>query len=139
MFKTFRIISIVFLIFNAITALFGGILLVIAPSGKLLQMPIKLLEYTPFTTFLIPGLILLIFNGLLSLLAAWVSIWKIKKYPSFIVMQGVIMLGWIVVEMLMLRVFYAPLHLPYLFTGTGLVVLGYVLLQKFEHNLRKNQ
>ncbi len=46
-------------------AVFGGIMLVIDPSGELIKMPITLLENSPFNSFLIPGIILLVVLGVL--------------------------------------------------------------------------
>jgi len=52
------------LILQVIGALYGGISLVIDPSGKLLQMPAgEWLKGTPFADFLIPGIILSILLG----------------------------------------------------------------------------
>ena len=137
MFKTLRILSLIFLLFNGLSAIYGGISLILKPDGSLLQMHLSFLEYTPFENYLIPGLILFIFNGLLSLVAAWVTLKKIKKYPSLILLQGVIMLGWIIIEILMLKVFEAFLHLPFLITGSGLVIAGTFLIIKFENDIRK--
>lgn len=42
----------------------GGALLVISPKGHLLGIPLYLLAHSPFTSFLIPGLILFTIIGL---------------------------------------------------------------------------
>jgi len=60
----------ILLALQSIGALFGGLALVISPSGELMQMPSSMLEGSPFPDFLIPGLVLLIvlgiFPGILS-------------------------------------------------------------------------
>jgi len=48
-------------------ALFGGAALVISPSGKLLGMPVSLLDNSPFNDFLIPGVILFVILGLIPI------------------------------------------------------------------------
>jgi hypothetical protein len=48
----------------SIGAFFGGITLLIHPDGSLLQMPVELLANSPFKSFLIPGLILIITFGI---------------------------------------------------------------------------
>ena len=45
----------------------GGAALVADPSGGLLRMPLTLLEGSPFTSFLVPGLVLLTLLGVLPL------------------------------------------------------------------------
>ncbi len=44
-------------------AIFGGGSLIISPSGKLLGMPLTMLEHSPFNDFLIPGIILFFVLG----------------------------------------------------------------------------
>ncbi len=52
------------LAFQSLGGLFGGISLVLSPSGQVLKMPLAILEGSPFTTFLVPGFILLLVLGL---------------------------------------------------------------------------
>ncbi|RJG17848.1 hypothetical protein DQX05_27205 [Paenibacillus thiaminolyticus] len=66
-----------------IGALFGGAALVLDPGGHLLGVPISILNTSPFTNFLIPGLILLIMLGIGPLLICYVLIkrthWKVPS------------------------------------------------------------
>jgi hypothetical protein len=50
--------------FLSIGAFYGGIALIIHPDGSLLQMPVELLANSPFKSFFIPGIILLITFGI---------------------------------------------------------------------------
>jgi hypothetical protein len=59
-----RIILLILLAFLGIGAVFGGAVLIVSPSGKLLGMPLSLLDKSPFSDFLIPGLILFVVLGL---------------------------------------------------------------------------
>ncbi len=63
--KTTRNILVSLLTFLSIGALFGGAVLIISPSGKLIGMPLSLLDKSPFSNFLIPGIILFIVIGLI--------------------------------------------------------------------------
>jgi hypothetical protein len=54
-----------------IGAFFGGGALVLSPDGTLLRMPMELLRYSPFHSFLIPGIILLSVLGVLPLITAF--------------------------------------------------------------------
>ncbi|MEZ4621512.1 MAG: hypothetical protein R2867_39255 [Caldilineaceae bacterium] len=51
-------------VFIGIGAVAGGLGLALDPSGASLGTPLELLEETPFTTFLIPGIVLFTVNGL---------------------------------------------------------------------------
>jgi hypothetical protein len=45
--KTVRALALVTLAFLSVGAVAGGAMLILDPSGKLLQMPLSLLEYSP--------------------------------------------------------------------------------------------
>ena len=53
-----------------IGAVICGALLIIAPDGHYLQMPLDLLGNSPFRNFLIPGLILFLVNGVGNLISS---------------------------------------------------------------------
>ena len=56
--KTATNVHIFLLFFLGLGALFGGAVLIISPSGKLFGMPLTMLDNSPFSNFLIPGVIL---------------------------------------------------------------------------------
>jgi len=61
---TARNILISLLLFLGVSAIGGGLLLIISPSGKLLgELPLSILEHSPFPDFLNPGIILLLSLG----------------------------------------------------------------------------
>ena len=61
--KALFIIQGIIQVFVGIGGLVCGAMLVLFPSGKILQMPLDLLKDSPFQNFLIPGLILFLVNG----------------------------------------------------------------------------
>jgi len=62
--KSARNVLIALLLFLGISATGGGFLLIISPSGKMLGgLPLSILEHSPFTDFLIPGIILFLILG----------------------------------------------------------------------------
>ena len=78
--KPFGAVFLIFLIiFQSVSALFGGIVLILGPQGNLLKMPVSSLEYSPFHNFLIPGLILFIVLGLFPAFAAFCLIFHPGK------------------------------------------------------------
>ena len=56
--KVTRNVLLFLLAFLGVGALGGGGLLTASPSGKLMGMPLSMLAHSPFTDFLVPGLIL---------------------------------------------------------------------------------
>jgi hypothetical protein len=131
--KRLRNFSITLLIFNCLSALWGGIGLIYDPSGEFMQIPLYFLQHSPFISYLIPGIILLIANGILSLFIAFITIKRLMYFPFFIIAQGLILAGWLSVQIMMIREFYPPLHIPYYLTALGLVISGGLLTrtQKF--------
>lgn len=127
--KKLRTTAIVLLIFNGITALWGGGGLIYDPQGEFMQMPLELLMHSPFTTYLIPGIILFTMNGLLSIVIAIMVIRRYRHFPRLTILQGIILTGWLSVQIIMIRAFYAPLHVPYYLVGLGLISTGYFLLK----------
>jgi hypothetical protein len=121
-----RIIAIFLLLFNGMGAIFGGWSLITDPTGEDIQLPLIYLEHSPFHNFLIPGIILFTVNGIFSIVAIVWTIFQWRHYNWLIVAQGILLGGWIVVQMILLRHFY---YLQFVFGGIGLVLLmiGYLL------------
>ncbi|MEE9460318.1 MAG: hypothetical protein V3V53_00690 [Bacteroidales bacterium] len=126
----FRIIAIILLLFNAISALFGGWGLISDPSGETLKMPLLFLEHSPFDNFLVPGIILFITNGLFSLLFAVMALLKFMNYSWLVIFQGVILVGWLIIQIIMIRDFYGPLHVLYFSVGLLLIATGWILARQ---------
>lgn len=90
---------------NGTGALFGGWQLIAHPDGSSGFMPVSVLEHSPFRDFLIPGLVLFIFNGLSSLIILALILIRYKNAPLLIAVQGAILTGWIAIQILMIREF----------------------------------
>ena len=84
-------------------------------------IPLTILQYSPFLTFLIPGIILLLANGVLSLLAAYAAVRKWRGYGWLVVFQGCVISGWIAIEIFLLR---EVVWLHGLYAAVGLVLIG---------------
>jgi hypothetical protein len=59
------------MIFQGLSGFYGGGSLLIDPSGEILGLSITILKTTPFSTFLLPGLILFTMLGILPLWVAY--------------------------------------------------------------------
>ena len=134
MIKVLRIFLLILLFFLAINAVYGGWLLIADPSGEAIQIPKELLEGTPFKDYLIPGIILILANGLLSFVTAFMIIFRYKLYPQFLVLQGVVLIGWLTVELIMnLDFFAAILHFPLYTIAAIFIVSGWIFIRKSIH------
>lgn len=105
----------------AVTAIAGGLALVAAPDGALLHAPRELLAHTPFTSFALPGWILVIAVGITNALAALRVMREAPEANQTAIFAGVALFGWIVGEMLLLRTANA-LQLGYL--ALAIVIIG---------------
>lgn len=119
--KTLRIIAGLLLLFNGTGALFGGWSFIQDPSGNDLKIPIAYLEHSPFKDFLIPGIILFIINGLFSMITLLWTALQWKHYAWLIILQGALLTGWIIIQVIMLREFS---YYQGIFGGVGLALLG---------------
>ena len=70
------------LVLQGIAGIFGGAALVLAPDGDLLRIPTSYLEGTPFSDFLVPGLLLLTLLGVFPLVVA-VDLWRRRPWAWF--------------------------------------------------------
>ena len=119
-----KVICVVLLLVNGSGALYGGLLLMLDPSGAKMQMPLSYLEHSPFSNYLIPGIILFIVNGLFSVITLQTMLFRNVHYYWFVIIQGLLLSGWIIVQIILLQIFYAPLHAPFLFIGLCLIGCG---------------
>jgi hypothetical protein len=79
--KSERNIIIFLLAFLGLGAIGGGGALIISPSGKLLGgLPLSILERSPFTDFLVPGIILFVVLGLIPCLLIYALIKRPECY-----------------------------------------------------------
>ena len=119
-------IAVILLLFNGVGALYGGWQLVTDPTGGSMQMPLTYLQHSPFTNYLIPGIVLLLANGVGSFVVLGLIMFTNRCYSLAIVAEGFILGGWITIQMLMLRT-ANPLQLFYFATALLLVVTGTAL------------
>lgn len=113
------------LVVQGLGGLAGGLSLTIAPDGSIMQMSTSLLDGSPFSDFLIPGLILLLVLGVLPLAAA-AGLWMRRRwawYAAFVVGCGLMI--WILVEITIIP--YDVLQ-P-VFGGLGVAIFVVALLR----------
>lgn len=118
-----RLLIVVLLAVDGLTATYGGLCLMWFPDGSALGLPRDLLEQTPFRDYFLPGLILLLSNGISSLVIAWVFL-RQSRYSYWLVnAQGFMLLTYITVQVMSIDVI-VPLHIICGGTGLLLILLG---------------
>ncbi|GCC51771.1 hypothetical protein SanaruYs_20000 [Chryseotalea sanaruensis] len=136
LFKISRILSICLLLLTGINGIIAGILFIVDPTGKKMGMSTSYLSNSPFLNYLIPGITLLIVNGLMNVIVAILTIRKRKYYASLIIVQGLLLSGWIIIQVILVRDFNG-LHFSMLSISVALITLGVILRGAFkslDHN-----
>ena len=124
-----KVISVFLLLFNGIGAFYGSFKFITDPSGASMGMSLLLLEHSPFTNYLIPGIILLIANGFLSFIVIALILHRVKVYPAAIMLEGCVLFAWISVQVIMLRTI-TGLHIVLWSVAVLLIISGRLLKQK---------
>lgn len=124
------------LAFNGLGALFGGLHFIAHPDGSSLHMSVDYLKNTPFRDYLIPGIGLLIVNGLFSFCVLLLITFRNRNYPQFIMAQGIVLTCWIIVQISLLRVI-SYLHIILALTGILLIACGWVIARINREAVRK--
>lgn len=133
--KTINTIGIIVLIITGLNALAAGFSMIVEPSGKDLGMSVgSILQHSPFHSFLIPGITLFTTIGLFSMVTALSILKKWKRFELLIMLQGVILTGWIFFQVIFLRQFNW-MHATFGIIGILIFWWGYVLYHK-EQNMK---
>ncbi len=91
------------LFFNGSSAVFGGMSLILYPDGSSIGLPLSLLEHSPFKDFLIPGLVLVLSNGIPGLIIFTMLISGSKRVSFLLRLQGIVLLIWLLIQIMMIR------------------------------------
>jgi len=124
--KRARTTALVLLLILGISALGGAIPMLMDPSGEKMGFPPDMLGRTPFDNFLIPGIILALFNGILSLLFAILVIKNHRLRVWMVLFQGGVLFIWLTTEVFM-GLFSPALTIPYYLVAILLLYCGVVM------------
>jgi len=131
--RAIRIITIFILLFLALGGLYGGWTMIDDPTGGTFGNEFAdLIKFTPFRDFLVPGIILWLFNGLLPLFIAFKVAARSRNHAWFIIMQGNILFIWLTTELIMSKELYSSLFHPLYYTVSVLLIASGVLLLKLK-------
>lgn len=124
-----RVLTIILLLFNAASALYGGGALILYPDGSFLELPQSWIAGTVFHSYLIPGLLLFLLLGIGSLTTATLWTFRNPFYPVFTLFLGVAQIVWLLVQVMIIwQANY--LHLLYGLLGLFFMLLGWQQRQR---------
>lgn len=141
-----RWLLILLLLFLSAGAFYGSIVMLLDPSGKLLHTTTAMLEGSPFGNFLFPGLILLVFNGVLPFIAAiglivrkpavplpWLPWFTTQHWAwTLALASGFILIIWIAVQIAMIG-YWSGVPIQAVYGGLGVVILVLSWAEKSHH------
>ena len=136
--KIARNVLLLLLGFLALGAIGGGLVLIISPTGELLGIPVSEFKNSPFTSYLIPGIILFSVLGLIPLL---LIIALLKKPKSKIAEQinlfrdmhwswtysiyiAFALIGWIHIQLIFLQGSVYWLHTFYMVYAILIIIIA---------------
>lgn len=127
------------LVILSLGAFAGGLAMMISPDGSSMGLPISLLEETPFTTFLIPGIFLFLLLGVWPAITVYGLLSNgrlfgsnsLKPYPeqhwswTFAYAIGLVLILWINIQLL-LGISFHILHFVYDLLGLLILFLAHL-------------
>jgi hypothetical protein len=106
---------IVLMLFLGVAAIISGPMLFLAPDGRFMGMPTSLLAGSPFSDFLLPGIILFLFVGVFPFIVgigliktSWKGLWFLNPFKHHhwawtgSLAAGIVLLIWVSVETILL-------------------------------------
>jgi hypothetical protein len=107
----------------SVGAVGGGLILMVAPRGEIMPLPLSALAGSPFDTYFVPGLILFVVLGLGPLVAARLAWLRHPLAPAAAFVVGTALVIWVGVEVAIIG--YSnepPLQAIYLVLGVAILL-----------------
>jgi hypothetical protein len=129
--KIVRMVALVAVGFLALSAIWGAALLIGDPMGRPMEIPVSVLQHSPFHSFLVPGILLLVSSGLLGTVVFVLALVRARAYGWWVGFQGCVLFGWITIEVILLR---TVVWLHYVYWGLALILIasGWVLRREIQ-------
>lgn len=124
--KTIRLLALVCLAILAVSASVGAVFMLLHPGGDPVRFPVSMLRFSHFHSFLFPGMLLLVANGLLAFGVLLMLELRRPHSGLWTSAQGCVLLGWLGIECILLRA-VVWLHYFYGALALALVCLGWIL------------
>lgn len=121
---------------QGLSGLVGGIGLTLDPSGQSLGLPLIWLERSPFSDYLVPGVILLVVLGVLPLIVVY-GLWGGRPWAwvgsAFV---GVALVGWLLVEIAVIG-YHADPPLQLVYGVLAGLIMGLLALPSVRREFRR--
>lgn len=128
------ILLIVLLILLGLGGIGGGIALLADPSGAFLRMPVDLLKGLPISSFILPGLFLVVIMGVAPLLIAW-GLWKGLPWAWIAaIVQSIVLILWIGFQIFLWR---DPIAIQVVYLVWGIFMLGLCFARGVKSDKRR--
>jgi hypothetical protein len=118
----------------SIGALGGGLVLMLAPRGEIMPLPLSALVGSPFDTYFVPGLILFGVLGLGPLIAARLVWLRHPLAPAAAFVVGAALVTWVSVEVAIIGYSNEP-PLQAIYTVIGVAILLVAIRWQWEVGL----
>jgi hypothetical protein len=118
-------------IISAIFGFWGGISLLIDPSGKILGLETNLIASLPIKNFVLPGIWLLMVYGCGCSIAAY-GLWNLKRWGLLAIFISLTWLAWVSFELYIWRLSIAIINT----TWPWLIPPIIALILLFRHEVR---
>ncbi|HEX5027138.1 MAG TPA: hypothetical protein VFV68_17785 [Agriterribacter sp.] len=116
--------------FIAVTSTISGLLMIGDTDGGILNLPLSLLEGTPFKNYLFPGILLAGIVGGVNIIAVFSNISRSSTRYNWSVAGGIMITAWIIVQMILIQSLHW-LHFIYLGSGMLIILIAYQLKGKW--------
>jgi len=147
-----RNIFLIMLGFLALGALGGGVMLIISPDGELFGLPLSEFKNIPFTSYLIPGIILFSILGVIpslliiallkkpeSKLAEQINIFNDMHWSwTFSVYIAFTLIGWIHIQLIFLQGVVHWLQTFYIFYAILIIIIALLPQVRFLYKKKSS-
>jgi hypothetical protein len=116
------------LVFVGLNAVIAGFMFMLDPTGKTMGLPLDVLSKSPFSNYLIPGIILFTVNGLGSFAGAFLAFTKNKYTGVAGAGLGTILCGWILIQVMWID--YSWMQTTIFIVGCIEFILSLLILKK---------
>lgn len=120
-------------LFIGMGAVAGALPMILTPLGSEEALSIELLRNTPFTSYLIPGIVLFSINGVGSLVASYFSLKRLKPAGIMGMVFGIALIIWIIVQLYLMG-FASWLQPLYFALGTLELLFGVIIYRRNQSN-----
>ncbi|HSN60645.1 MAG TPA: hypothetical protein VLR49_06910 [Ferruginibacter sp.] len=125
-----RTLLLILTCFIALSSIISGLMMISNPAGDLYNLPLSLLDGTPFTDYLVPGILLTLIVGIVNLHAVFYIVEQHPYRYNWAMAGGFIIIAWIIVQIILISMLQW-LHFIYFFVGVLIILIAYQLKGKW--------